>query len=87
MNQCGDYSTTMSYGQRRNFLSNADLLCSEAGAGIYDDPAGDRNITDEAHALNKIRYMVALINDENRWEVYEKPIIELDEQEQDVLID
>lgn len=86
-NQCGNNSTIMSYGSKRNFLSSTDLLCSDVVDDGYDTPSGDRNITDEAHALNKIRYMVAMINDENRWEVWESPEIDMDVQEETVLID
>ena len=64
----------MSYSSRIVW-SNSKLRCSELTdrghpdgypAGNFGDMAGDRKFTDEAYALNRVRYQFSLIHNEHR---------------------
>lgn len=68
---CDPYDTIMSYGSLGKFFSNSDLSCFDILAYLnpvnnydWDAPAGDRTITDEAYAINRVRYNVSLIHRE-----------------------
>ncbi len=63
---CDGKDDLMSYGSEGVFHSNSKLYCDE----IFEDwypaiVAGGREWSDTAHALNRIRYDVALIHKEN----------------------
>ena len=65
-NICDGKDDLMSYGSEGVFHSNSKLYCDE----IFEDwypaiQAGGREWSDTAHALNRIRYDVALIHKEN----------------------
>ena len=65
--QCGARSDDyMSYGSFDNHFYNSELDCSEVFPDRgYAGPAGDRNRADSAYHWNRIRYDLALINDEH----------------------
>ena len=65
---CGDKDDLMSYGYQKNFHSNGKLNCSEITPGGAEAIAGGRQWTDTAYSLNRVRYEVALIHDENKYE-------------------
>ena len=83
---CGDYDTIMSYGRNGIFFSNSELTCFDVISWQtalleYDFElfAGDRSITDEAHAINRVRYDVSLIHRErDRKPAYKSAWIPLD---------
>ena len=58
-NLCNKTGTIMSYDSSKFGLSNSLMQCPDGA------PKGGRDLTDEAYALNRIRYNVALIHDEN----------------------
>ena len=62
---CGSYSDLMSYGFMGYYHSNSNLLCSEIFSYTGLIPAGYRDVTDTAYALNRLRYDVSLINNED----------------------
>ena len=71
----------MSYGYEGYFHTNSKLYCDEIWGGNNSYPAGGREYSDTAHALNRIRYDVSLINRENDYidpnqrTPYERPSI------------
>ena len=67
---CSRYDSIMSYGESRQFFTNARLTCGEVfGDRVTDNwqnrPAGDEYLYNEAYVLNMIRYTVSLIHDEH----------------------
>ena len=87
---CGSYDTIMSYGRNSTFFSNSDLTCFEVlswQTSLFDFDfdliAGDKSITDEAHAINRVRYDVSLIHRErdrapaykSQWVPLDRPLI------------
>ena len=64
-NICGVYDDIMSYGHHGNYHTNSDLMCSDIFSFSGLTPAGYRDMTDTAYALNRIRYDVSLINNED----------------------
>lgn len=68
---CGDHDDLMSYGTLDDMHSNSLLTCGELlgtdSKNIPDDIAGNRQITDTAYAINRVRYDVSLINDDNKY--------------------
>ena len=63
---CGTKDDLMSYGFEGVFHSNSKLYCDEIFDVWYTDIlAGGTEYSDTAHALNRIRYNVALIHKEN----------------------
>lgn len=63
---CGVQGTVMSYGSGA-LWSNSLMTCSELGysAGWWGDVAGDRTQSDEAYALNRVRYSMSLYHNEH----------------------
>ena len=50
------------------FHSNSKLYCDEVFESWYSGVlAGGREWSDTAHALNRVRYNVSLIHDENKY--------------------
>lgn len=68
---CGEHDDIMSYGYWDNFHSNSLLTCGQilgdVSRNIPEDIAGNRQITDTAYAINRVRYDVSLINDDNKY--------------------
>ena len=64
-NICGSYDDLMSYGYQGVFHSNERLDCGEIFSQDLGQTAGDRQWTDTAYHLNRVRYDVSLIHDEN----------------------
>ena len=75
---CGGHGTVMSYSSKI-IWSNSKLRCSEFeysnaldgprvgyNPGAFGDMAGSRQHTDEAYALNRVRYQYSLIHNEHR---------------------
>ena len=62
---CGSYSDLMSYGFLGYYHTNSNLFCSEIFSYTGLTPAGYRDVTDTAYALNRLRYDVSLINNED----------------------
>ena len=62
---CGSNDDLMSYGYQGNFHSNERLYCSDISVRGDDLPAGSRQWSDTAYSLNRVRYHVSLIHDEN----------------------
>lgn len=60
-NYCTSYGTVMSYDSSYYGLSSSYRLCPSDDTQV----AGARDLTDESYHLNRVRYNVALINDEN----------------------
>ena len=66
---CGEYDDLMSYGFQGYYHSTETKTCDE----IFDDGngsnaiAGNRQFSDTTYALNRVRYEVSLINDENKY--------------------
>ena len=67
-NVCGFRDDLMSYGREKYFHTNEKLDCSEAVSSNAGDIAGNRQYSDTAYSLNRVRYEVALIHDENKYE-------------------
>ena len=67
-NICGEYDSIMAYGNRRWAHSNSLYECTHLfpnDAYNYDGlQGGDRTISDEAYAINRVRYNVSLINED-----------------------
>jgi hypothetical protein len=61
---CGVNDDIMSYGFNGNYLTNSDLMCADIFSFSGLTPAGYRDMTDTAYALNRVRYDVALINND-----------------------
>lgn len=78
---CRTKDDLMSYGYEGYFHTNSKLYCDEIWGGNNSYPAGGREYSDTAHALNRIRYDVSLINRENDYidpnqrTPYERPSI------------
>ena len=64
---CGRYDDLMSYGYEGNFHSNENLYCSDVFPQDTAQVAGSRQWTDTAYSLNRVRYEVSLIHDENKY--------------------
>ena len=65
---CGTKDDLMSYGYEGWFHSNSKLYCDEIFDVWYTDVlAGGIEWSDTAHALNRVRYNVSLIHDENKY--------------------
>lgn len=64
---CGAQGTVMSYSSKA-LWSNSTLSCEALGypAGAWGDAAGNRQQSDEAYALNRIRYSFSLIHNEHK---------------------
>ena len=67
-NICGFNDDLMSYGYQGNYHTNEKLYCSDIFPQDTGEMAGNRQWTDTAYHLNRVRYEVALIHDENRYE-------------------
>jgi hypothetical protein len=64
---CNTKDDLMSYGREGVFHSNSKLYCDEIFDVWYDGVlAGGIEWSDTAHALNRVRYNVSLIHDENK---------------------
>ena len=61
---CGSYDDIMSYGYYGYYHTNSELLCNEVFSNAGATPAGYRDTTDTAYAINRVRYDVSLVNDE-----------------------
>ena len=67
-NICNSKDDIMSYGREGVFHSNSKLYCDEIFDVWYDGVlAGGTEFSDTAHALNRVRYNVSLIHDENKY--------------------
>ena len=64
-NICGSKDDLMSYGYEGVFHSNEKLYCSDIFKQDTGEVAGSRQWSDTAYSLNRVRYDVALIHDEN----------------------
>tara|TARA_S200002703_G_scaffold135153_1_gene123911 strand:- start:90 stop:1352 length:1263 start_codon:yes stop_codon:yes gene_type:complete len=65
---CNGKDDLMSYGNEGVFHSNSKLYCDEIFRDWYPTIlAGGREWSDTAHALNRVRYNVSLIHDENKY--------------------
>jgi hypothetical protein len=65
---CNSKDDIMSYGSEGVFHSNSKLYCDEIFQSWYPAmSAGGREWSDTAHALNRVRYNVSLIHDENKY--------------------
>ena len=65
---CGKYDDLMSYGYDGKFHSNSVLFCDEIFGSRYEGIwAGGKEYSDTAYALNRVRYNVSLIHDENKY--------------------
>jgi len=65
---CGTKDDLMSYGYEGWFHSNSKLYCDEVFNMSYKGVlAGGIEWSDTAHALNRVRYNVSLIHDENKY--------------------
>lgn len=65
---CGTKDDLMSYGYEGWFHSNSKLYCDEIFDVWYTGVlAGGTEFSDTAHALNRVRYNVSLIHDENKY--------------------
>ena len=70
-NICGHYDDIMSYGYSGYFHTNSSLFCSDVFSYYGLIPAGYRDMTDTAYAINRIRYDVSLVNNEDYEEASE----------------
>ena len=61
---CGVNDDIMSYGWSRNYHTNSNLTCADIFPLAGLTAAGYRDMTDTAYALNRVRYDVALINND-----------------------
>ena len=76
-NICGRMDDIMSYGSETVFHSNSNLYCGEIFPNTLTDGnllAGDRTFSDTAYHLNRVRYLVSLINPENDYVDPEYPL-------------
>lgn len=64
---CGSQGSVMSYSTR-TIYSNSLSSCEELGypSGAWGDAAGSRDQSDEAYALNRVRFSFSLIHNEHR---------------------
>ena len=58
---CGRYDDIMSYGRDRIFHTNSNKTCNDVLLLKENNMAGNRNYTDTAYAINRVRYDVSLI--------------------------
>jgi hypothetical protein len=76
---CGGKDDLMSYGYEGVFHTNERLFCNEVFIkSLIEDDAGNRQFTDTAYHLNRVRYEVSLIHDENEYVEEEDGITALD---------
>jgi len=61
---CGRYDDLMSYGSSGIFHSNSLLACNEVTRDKQTKPAGDRQWSDTAYSLNRVRFDVSLVHNE-----------------------
>lgn len=61
---CGSYDDLMSYGLSGYYHTNSELMCNQVFSNAGATPAGYRDMTDTAYAINRVRYDVSLVNDE-----------------------
>jgi len=61
---CGRYDDLMSYGRNGIFHSNSLLACFEVTRDQQTKSAGDRQWSDTAYSLNRIRFDVSLVHNE-----------------------
>ena len=71
-NVCSFNDDLMSYGREGNFHTNEKLYCSEIFSQDTGELAGSRQYSDTAYSLNRVRYEVALIHEENKNEEEEE---------------
>ena len=65
---CNTKDDLMSYGREGVFHSNSKLYCDEIFDMWYDGVlAGGTEFSDTAKAINRVRYNVSLIHDENKY--------------------
>jgi len=65
---CNTKDDLMSYGREGAFHSNSKLYCDEIFDVWYDGVlAGGTEFSDTAKAINRVRYNVSLIHDENKY--------------------
>ena len=69
---CGRQDDIMSYGYDDNGFGNSRQTCGDQYpdsryAGNLEQAAGDRGYHDSAYHLNRVRYDVSLIHDENKY--------------------
>ena len=64
---CGTYDDLMSYGHYGIFHSNELQVCFESTPSNDTINAGSRQWSDTAYSLNRVRYDVSLIHDENKY--------------------
>ena len=64
---CGKYDDLMSYGYNGIFHSNELQACFESTPSNDTIDAGSRQWSDTAYSLNRVRYNVSLIHDENKY--------------------
>jgi hypothetical protein len=65
---CNTKDDLMSYGREGVFHSNSKLYCDEIFDVWYDGVlAGGTEFSDTAKAINRVRYNVSLIHDENKY--------------------
>ena len=84
-NLCGEYGSIMSYDSRKEAHSNSRMTCGQWLDGITrgrtgnpDSPAGSRQYTDAAYALNRVRYDVSLIHNEKKYVTATDALFEID---------
>ena len=67
-NICSRYDDLMSYGYEGFFHTNETLFCEDIFPNVAEGfMAGNRQYTDTAYHLNRVRYNVSLIHDENKY--------------------
>ena len=76
-NLCGSLDSFMSYGNYRYFFSNSLISCKDTSG-----TSGYREYSDEAYAINRIRYDYSLRNDESGAYLY----IEQDKEENNLIV-
>jgi hypothetical protein len=64
---CGFKDDIMSYGYEGIFHTNERLYCSDIFTQYTGQAAGSRQVSDTAYHLNRVRYTVSLIHDENEY--------------------
>jgi hypothetical protein len=65
---CGGKDDLMSYGYEGVFHTNERRFCSDVFPNtLIEGDAGNRQFTDTAYHLNRVRYNVSLIHDENKY--------------------
>jgi len=86
---CNNKDDLMSYGYDGIFHTNETLYCQDIFDQTATARAGGRQWTDTAYHLNRVRYEVALINDDNKYddggEVLQKVYVESQRKEIEVI--